>query len=132
MWAPLIVMALLGAADVRPVGFDLPSLAPAVYELEGYLDEAPKDAKVLQTVVLGYGPKDRTYLVTKSQIQGDGDPDALYRNLGMFKPDFILVGPDDLMEKIIGAKKGASLKGMFYYRRGMHNLEVDPKTVEVK
>jgi hypothetical protein len=126
-----MMLALLGAAQVQPVGFDLPSSAPAVYELEGYLDKAPDGEKVEQTVILGYGSKTRPYLVTKSRIQGDGDPGALYQNLGMFKPDFILVGADKALQELVDAKPGARVSGTFYFYRGMHNLEVDPKSLKV-
>lgn len=130
MWAKLVVLTVLGFA--QPGGFDSPSLAPAVYQITGYLDQAPQGETIQYKMVIGTGPKSRLYLITKSQILGDGDPFTLYRNLGMHKPDYILVGPSNVVDSVMDAKAGAKVSGNFYYRRGDNDLEIDPKSLKVE
>lgn len=130
MWAHLVVMTMLGFA--QPGGFDGPSLAMQVFQLDGYLDEAPAGKTIQAKLVLGNGSVNRLYLITKTTIETGGDPDALYRNQGMQKPDFVLVGPEGPLGSILSAKKGAHLSGAFYYRRGINDLEFDPKSIKIE
>lgn len=130
MWS-LILAGVLGLAQVQQAGFDLPSLEPAIYSLDGYLGKAPEGQTVQYKTVIGFGPSDRTYLITKYTLEGPGDPFALFRNLGMFKPDFILLGPEKELKRIIDAKEGSRVRARFVYRRGMHTLELDPRSLQV-
>jgi len=130
MWAKLVVLTVLGFA--QPGGFDSPSLAPAVYRIDGYIDQAPEGETIQYRMTIGNGPKSRLYLITKSVIEGGGDPFTLYRNLGVQKPDYILVGPKDVVDSVMNAKAGAKMSGAFYYRRGQNNLEVDPRSLKIE
>ena len=133
MWVSLVFAALVTAGPLQPAGFGPPgSRGPAVYRLEGYLDKAPAGQTVYYSVVLGFGPQERTYLITKYARQGDGDPFLMFRNLGMFKPDFIFIGEAKPIEALLTAEPGSRVSGRFYYRAGMHVLEMDPQALEIE
>jgi hypothetical protein len=132
MWPTLLLAAALGFSPAQRVGFDLPGEAPAVFQLDGYLDVAPEGQTVYFKVVLGFGAVDRTYLITRYARMGDGDPFILWRNLGMFHPDFILLGPVNPLEQLLAAKPGSRVSGKFLYRRGMHVLEPDVRSLEIE
>lgn len=128
----LLALAFVAGAPLRQVGFDIQSRAPAVYRLEGYLDEAPAGTTVYFRTVIGFGPQLRTYLITRYSRQGDGDPFIMFHNLGMFDPDFILLGPEDAIDAVIKARPGSRMSGTFVYRYGMHVLEVDAHSIKIE
>lgn len=129
---PVLVAVAIVTAPVQQVGFGIQSRAPAVYHLEGYLDEAPAGETVYFKTVIGFGTQLRTYLITKYSRQGDGDPFIMFHNLGMFVPDFILLGPKPATEALINAKAGSRVSATFVYRYGMHVLEVDAHSVKIE
>jgi hypothetical protein len=125
MWAFLLVSGVLSFAQIQP-------RTAAVYTLDGYLDQAPAGQTVMYHAVIGFGPKNRNYLVTDYTLQGEGNPFEIFRNLGMFQPDFILLGPKEDLQKLIDAKPGSRVSGRFLYMRGMHNLQVDPYSLKIQ
>lgn len=131
MLAYLIAVAVV-ATPLQPIEFGIQSRAPAVYRLEGYLDQAPPGETVYFSTVIGFGTQLRTYLITKYSRQGDGDAFVMFRNLGMFRPDFILLGPKQATAALIGAKPGSRVSGTFVYRFGMHVLEVDAHSLKIE
>jgi hypothetical protein len=130
MWT-LVLLAIIGGADVRQIGFGSSATEPAVYELEGYLDAAPPESNVYFTVVLGHGERERTFRITKYRRRGDADPFVLFDNLGLFQPDFILLGPSEPIDAVMSAPAGTRVSGTFVYRRGLHVLEVDPRSLKL-
>jgi hypothetical protein len=132
MCTVLFLAALVGAGSVQQIGVGPGGRAPIVYRLEGYLEEAPEGMTIDFRTIVGFGAKERAYLITSYQRQGNGNPFDLFRNLGMFRPDFILMGPKKPLEALIGAKAGSRVSGTFYYRRGMRVLEVDPHSLKIE
>lgn len=127
----LFVAAALCLGLMQPVQFGLSRSGPAVYRLDGYLDRAPEGTTVYYRTVIGYGARSRTFRITEYFRQGDGDPFVMFRNLGMFTPDFILLGRDAPLEALIKAREGARVRGTFLYRRGLHTLEVDTNSLTI-
>jgi hypothetical protein len=125
MWAFLLVSGVLSFAQILP-------RTTAVYQLDGYLDQAPEGQTVMYQAVIGVGSQNRNFLITNYTLQGDGNPFDLFRNLGMFNPDFILLGPKAELQSLITAKPGTRVSGRFLFRRGMHNLEVDPYSLKLQ
>jgi hypothetical protein len=132
MWAHLLVAVVLGVSPLQPIGFGLQGQDPVIYDLEGYLDDAPAAKTVYFTVILGHGKRERTFQITKYQRRGDGDPFVMFDNLGMFRPDFVLLGPGKPIEGLMNAKPGSHVTGSFQFRRGMHVLEVDSRSLKVE
>jgi len=132
MWTQLLVAAFLTASPLQPIQFAAPARGPVVYRLEGYLDHAPEGAVVYFKTIIGFGSQERVYLITKYARQGDGNAFLMFRNLGMFRPDFILIGPKAPIESLMNATAGSRVTGTFYYRQGMHVLELDPHQLRIE
>lgn len=128
----LVALVVSTAPSVHPAGFGRGGRAPSVYRLEGYLDEAPEGATIYFRPIIGFGKEQRTYLITSYQRQGDGNPFDLFRNLGLYKPDFILLGPKKALSELMSAKRGSKVSGTFYYRRSTHVLEVDQHVLKIE
>lgn len=110
-------------------GFGAP---PPLYDIEGYLDRAPEGTLVLEEVEIGKDDRRRTLLVTFYSRPGRGrDRSGLFRDLGLFDPDFHLQGrPADVAE-ILNAPAGSFLNGTFKHsRRGVHTLLISDVEIE--
>jgi len=128
----LLALVCAAGAPLEQVDLGIQSRAPAVYRLVGYLDSSPPGETVYFRTVIGFGPRLRTYLITRYSRQGDGDPFILFRDLGMFRPDFILLGPKKTVAALIGAESGSRVTGTFVYRVGTHVLEVDAHSIKIE
>ncbi len=117
---PLILFATLVLAQAPPPGglgsgFGAP---PVLFIIDGYLDQAPADVKVLETAQIGAGRRRRTLLITAYWRVGDGSRAELVRELGRFNPDFLLQGPSADIAGIAGAPPGTHIHGTFKFSHG--------------
>jgi hypothetical protein len=99
---------------------------PALYRIEAYLDEAPEGVVVANRASVGAGEKSRALLITSYRRIDTGDPWILARDIGAFKPDFILQGPRAQVARILDAPPRSRVSGTFRHVRGLHTLIIDP------
>lgn len=110
-------------------GFGAP---PTLFTIEGYLDAAPPDAKVLEKAQVAAGNRERTLLITEYWRIGTGNRADLVRELGRFHPDFLLQGTPSDLPAIVEAPAGTRIHGTFSLSRGglpkllITELAVDP------
>ena len=86
------------------------AMRPVVYELEGFLDQAPAGVDIQYTMQVGVGDQVRPLVVTVYRRLGVGNPSALFLNLGMHKPDYVLRGDSALIERLSRAAPGSAVK----------------------
>lgn len=116
----VLVLTLLVLAQAAPPGgggsgFGAP---PELYTIDGYLERAPKDAKVLYTAEIAVGQRQRNLLITAYWRVGTGNRAELVREIGRFHPDFLLQGPPGDLASIVDAPPGTRIHGTFKFSRG--------------
>ncbi len=106
---------------------------PIMYVIDGYLDRAPPDTVELERATLGAGGRSRLWLLTFYQRDGShGDPWLLTNNIGAYHPDFLLIGVEADIERILDAPPGTHIHGRFQYLPGIHSLVIDPYALAIE
>ena len=104
-------LALVVAPQAAAFGVVVPS-PPPVYRIEGYLDRAPADAKVIDRIdVTASGRPVRWLLVTSYRSFGSVLLDR-YLSRAMRHP-WLVRGPADDVGRLLGAAAGARIEGTF-------------------
>jgi hypothetical protein len=104
---------------------------PATYLIEGYLDELPRDVKAEEEVRIGTPRKERTFFITRYRRTDSGDPWRLKRDIGIYRPDFVLRGSDDAVNQILDAPQGSFVRGFFRHYTDAHTLLIDAHDLTV-
>ena len=99
-------------------------LAPPIYIIDGYLDRAPKDAKVIDQIeISAYHQPKRTLLVTSYRAPGDVMLDR-YLSRVLVRP-FVITGDPKDVSRILEAPAGTEIKGTFVvYTRSYPSLHI--------
>ena len=118
--------ALMTSAAVVVAGSAL-AMGPRVetYQVEGYLDQAPADARVIERLELGRGATQRTLFVTATAGSGTVEIcpscDALFETTGTFS----VTGDADDVERLLSAPEGGKVSGLFTRPRADMQVVVD-------
>jgi len=104
----LALATQVGAFTIWP--FDLPR-QPQLYIIRGYLDEAPKDAKIADRIEIAANGKHRMLLVTWYGTPGETLLDR-YLSRVMARP-FTIRGPGEDVSRMIDAPSGTEIEGTF-------------------
>ncbi|MGH7821612.1 MAG: hypothetical protein ACREQ9_17750 [Candidatus Binatia bacterium] len=114
MPVPLLIAPLL----VLFAGASRPFLPPTL-EIEAYLDHAPKDVLVEDTITVRSADRVRSLVVVAARRAAGGLPVRLERGL----LDYRLIGPRDAVERLLGGEPGARVHGLFaFYGAGKRLL----------
>lgn len=84
---------------------------PSVYVIEGYLDRAPKDARILDRIDISANGRRHTLLVTRFGAPGET---RLGRRLSWaMAASFTLRGTPEEVDRLADARSGAKVAGTF-------------------
>ncbi len=120
-----LLLAPVTAGAFAGTHFFVPA-PPVIYMIDGFLDQAPTGTSVEERVTIGRGGQSRTFLITSYHRLGSGDPWVLTRDLGLYRPDFILQGQSRAIARLLSAPPGTRVSGTFQLLRGTHTLVVGP------
>jgi hypothetical protein len=128
-----LVLGTGGVADAGVQSGGRVSPQPIIYQVEGYLDHAPAGTCVREQVTIGFAARMREFALTAYQRFGDrGDPWLLTNNLGAYHPDFLLIGTDADIARILDGAPETHVTGRFQYLPGIHSLLIDPHALVIE
>jgi hypothetical protein len=84
---------------------------PSLYVIEGYLDRAPQDAEIRDSIEVRVNGRRRTLLVTRYGTPGQTGLDR-YLSRVMARP-FTIRGTSENVERLVGAPPGTKIAGTF-------------------
>ena len=107
--ACLLLGVPAAASDLSPSPPFLPQ--PSLYVIEGYLDRAPQDTEIRDSIEIRVNGRRRTLLVTRYGTPGQTGLDR-YLSRVMAKP-FTIRGTSEDVERLVGAPPGTKIAGTF-------------------
>lgn len=117
---------MTGVAVVVAAGSAL-AMGPRMetYQVEGYLDQAPADAQVIERLALGHGETERVLHVTatagSSTVEVCPSCDPFFDTAGTFA----VTGDSDDVERLLSAPRGGKVSGLFTRPRADLQVVVD-------
>jgi hypothetical protein len=112
---------LHAAIDAR--GLNPP--APAVYEIEAYLDEPPRGMRFVEEILVGNHGQARILYIVSYRRLGGGDPWDWIEDRHIYAPDFNLIGRPGDVDRVLEGPPGGRVRGRCRPIRSAHSLLID-------
>jgi hypothetical protein len=113
--AVAMVASLLASTDARAqTGARLDQL-----RLDGYVGPPPEGRRERADLLLGTGRKDVQFQVTGATVlSGEVTPSTIFSRVRPYRPNFILRGPQALIDQVADAAPGARMRIVGAWRTG--------------
>jgi hypothetical protein len=125
--AARLVAAVAMVASVLPGAIADGRTGPRLHRLrmDGYVGPPPKGRRERADLLIRAGKKDLRFQVTAATVlSGDVLPSAIFARVRPYRPNFILRGPQGLLEQVADAAPGARLRILGGWRPGSRDLLV--------
>ena len=122
----LVLLLLAGEAGARR------AVVPEVYllRLEGYLREAFPDDRGTEDLTLDWRRKHYRFQLTELKVMSGGRlPGDILSAVSLYRPNFLLFGPEAMQHRLDEAKPGALVQIIGYFRSGPRTLMVNEVNV---
>jgi hypothetical protein len=91
---------------------------PSIYQIEAYLDRAPKGVEVVDTVRIGRAGRSRLLLITNVRAGNSDNPGRIFRDVDTDVVALHVNGRTDRMSQLMELEAGKKLSGTIVYRTG--------------